>query len=103
MQNYRIIVNSSSESKFRNSYIINCSYSINILTAMLMSGIIAPYSCRTGTCSTCVALVEKGSFVQDDQNFLSEDQVQSGYILTCVAIPISDANIILDKEMDLYQ
>nr|QCI05043.1 ferredoxin [Callithamnion tetricum] len=102
MQTYKIIVHTGLEIDDRSSFIVSCNCNVDILTATRFLGISAPYSCRMGTCSTCVALLKKGSFVQHDQSFLSEDQIKAGYILTCVATPTSDSVIILNKEMDLY-
>lgn len=102
MQTYKIIVYSNIVTNDKFSFIVNCNSNIDILTAMSNVSISAPYSCLTGTCSACVALVSKGAFVQHDQSFLSEDQVKAGYILTCVAIPIKNSTIFLNKEMDLY-
>ena len=102
MQTYKIVVYYNIEANYKSSLTVNCNRNIDILTAMCNAGIVAPYSCRTGTCSACVALVATGAFVQQDQSFLSEDQVKAGYILTCVAVPISNSTIFLNKEMDLY-
>ncbi|WP_413514086.1 2Fe-2S iron-sulfur cluster-binding protein [Myroides odoratus] len=62
---------------------------ISLLDAMLHAGIDAPYSCRSGTCGTCVCKLEEGE-VRLKRNFvLSEAHIQQGLILSCVAVPIS--------------
>lgn len=65
-------------------------------------GIELPYSCRAGSCSSCVAKVVSGEVDNSDQAFLDDDQLAQGYILSCVAYPKSDVTIETDKEHDLF-
>ena len=81
---------------------IECADDKFILEAAEDNNIELPYSCRAGSCSTCLGKVTKGTIDQPDQTFLDEDQISNGFVLTCVAYPTSDATVLTHEEENLY-
>jgi len=61
-----------------------------VLDVALSKGIDVPYSCQGGVCLTCMGKIEEGKAEMIENQLLSEDEINDGYLLTCQAVPKSE-------------
>jgi len=62
-----------------------------ILDAAQNSGMDIPFSCKGGMCCTCRAHLSEGSAEMKVNYALEPGEVEMGYVLTCQAVPTSEA------------
>lgn len=74
-----------------------------ILSVADATGLELPSSCNAGVCTTCAGQISEGTVDQTDGMGVSPDLQKQGYVLLCIAKPLSDLKIQTEKEDELYQ
>tara|TARA_A200000113_G_scaffold198562_1_gene190732 strand:- start:1331 stop:1639 length:309 start_codon:yes stop_codon:yes gene_type:complete len=72
-------------------YHLKLDDSKSILENLLDENIDAPHSCLGGICSTCIARVKSGDAEMTDNQILTDEEIEDGYILTCIAFSKSSS------------
>ena len=68
---------------------IAASSSIPILEQLLATGHSPPFSCMSGSCMSCLAVLNTGVIAQDERGILEDENIENHEILTCQAKPQS--------------
>lgn len=65
---------------------LECSEDLSILDTASACGLALPAVCRGGACSACVVRQLNGEAPdQSEQSYLSDEELEAGYVLLCVA------------------
>lgn len=67
------------------------------------AGIRLPSGCKQGECSACVAKLISGEVDQSEQKFLRPNEIQAGYVVTCISYPLSNCTLETHQEQVLYK
>lgn len=69
----------------------------SILEAALDLDIDLPYSCQAGMCTACLGKCTTGKVKMDEDEGLTKSEIEQGFVLTCVAHPLT-ADVVLEIE-----
>ena len=69
-----------------------------LLQSLLDHGVDLPYGCRYGGCISCAARLIAGKVDQRAQVALNNRQINDGYVILCVARPVSDCTLEVGVE-----
>ncbi len=69
-----------------------------LLEALERAGVSLPYGCRYGGCISCAAKLVSGTVDQRAGVALNSRQLAAGYVLLCVARPLSDCTMEVGVE-----
>lgn len=69
-----------------------------LLDSLRDQGVDLPYGCKYGGCITCAAKLTKGQVDQRRQVALNNRQINNGYVILCVARPLSDCTLDIGVE-----
>lgn len=71
-------------------YFITVPRDAAILETALNNDLDMPYSCQSGLCTACRGRCVQGKVSLDEAEGLSQEEVDKGYVLTCVGKPLTD-------------
>ena len=76
-----------------------------LLDSLRDQGVDLPYGCQYGGCITCAAKLIEGEVNQQAQVALNNRQISDGYVILCVARPMTDCvlEIGVDSHDKLYR
>ncbi len=57
-------------------------------------GIDPPFSCQSGVCTSCRAKVMSGEVEMENNFGLAQDEIDEGYVLTCIGKPVSAGVVV---------
>lgn len=69
-----------------------------LLDTLREQGVDLPYGCKYGGCITCAAKLTEGQVNQAPQVALNNRQIAQGYIILCVARPVTDITLEIGVE-----
>ena len=69
-----------------------------LLDSLHDQGVDLPYGCKYGGCITCAAKLIIGEVDQRRQVALNNRQLNNGYVILCVARPLSDITLEIGVE-----
>ncbi|CAK9034298.1 unnamed protein product [Durusdinium trenchii] len=88
LRRYKVTLQSDEE-----SVSFECAADEYVLAQAEEQGIEMPSLCRYGNCAACIGKLLSGHMDQSEQVYLTEEELEEGYCITCVGYPASDVTI----------
>ncbi len=76
---------------------------ITIMDWLEIIGLNMPNCDRVGASGSCAAVLISGMVDQSDQSYLSDCEIEAGYILPCVSYMLSNCEIMIEQEANLSE
>lgn len=77
-----------------NSHEITVNEGETILEAAINAELDPPYACRVAACCSCKAKLLEGKVEMDDDEPLTEEEIEEGFILTCQSHPKTERCVV---------
>ena len=77
-----------------NEHEITVNEGDTILEAAINADLDPPYACRVAACCSCKAKLLEGKVEMDDNEPLTEEEIEEGFILTCQSHPKTERCVI---------
>ena len=78
-----------------------CNEDETVLNCLIRGGALVSFSCRKGTCKSCLLHCDSGILADKATDRLNANLKEKGYFYPCVCYPISDMNISKPNPSDL--
>lgn len=82
----------------RDGAVFQVDHRKTLLETLRAQGVDLPYGCKYGGCITCAAKLTSGKVDQRAQVALNKRQINNGYVILCVARPMSDCTLEVGVE-----
>lgn len=79
-----------------------CREGESVLEALLRQGAETPFSCRAGSCHTCIRRATSGTVPDDANRTLRPELRERGYFLPCKCVPTTDLTVEPPLDVDLF-
>ncbi len=81
-----------------NEYELQLEDGQTILEAAIDADIDPPFACQAAACCTCRAKVLNGEVKMDDDDILTDWEIDEGFVLTCQSHPTTEGVVITYDE-----
>lgn len=81
---------------------VSCEHNETVLDAFIRQGVNISFSCRNGTCMTCMLKATKGEIPKESQKGIKPYLINSGYFLPCKCKPLENMEMEVPREDEVF-